>query len=103
MPVTIQLNDTLAAELQEKAAAHRLSLEEFTLHPLDGALGEMNAADRWAAHDKRRLELIRKSCTSGLSSEEEGELQGLQAALDQRLEPLDDLLLGSLGHWQIAA
>ena len=100
MPVTIQLNDALAAQLQKKAAARRLSLEEFTVHLLDGALGEMETADQWGAQNGRRLDLIRKSCTSSLSSDEQLELQELQAALDHRLEPLDDRLLESLRHWQ---
>jgi hypothetical protein len=102
MPVTIQLNDALAAQLRKTAAARRLSLEEFTAHLLDGALGQIEAADRWAAQNQRRLDLIRKSCTSSLSSQEQVELQGLQTALDQRLEPFDDALLDSLRHWQSA-
>jgi len=96
VPVMIELNDALAAQLQEKAAARRLSLEEFTVHLLGGALGQMEAADQWGAQNSRRLDLIRKSCATGLSSPEQLELQALQAAVDQRLEPLDDVLLESL-------
>jgi hypothetical protein len=103
MPVTIQLNDTLAAQLQEKAAAHRLSLQEFTVNLLDGALGQLDADGEWAVQNQRRLDLIHKSYTSSLSCQEQAELQGLQAALDQRLEPLDDRLLDTLRQWQSAA
>jgi hypothetical protein len=39
VPVMIELNDALVAQLQQKAAARRLSLEEFTVHLLGGALG----------------------------------------------------------------
>ncbi len=103
MPVTIQLNDTLAAQLQQQAAARRLTIEELAAHLLDGALDRLDAADQWAAHNKRRLDLIRKSSTTHLSSQEQVELQDLQAALDQRLEPFDDGLLESLRNWQSAA
>jgi hypothetical protein len=103
MPVTIQLNDSLAAQLQERASARSVSLEEFTAHLLDDALGQLQAADQWAAQNRRRLDLIRKSCTTNLTCQEQEELQGLQAALDQRLEPLDDQLLENLRQWQSAA
>lgn len=99
MTVTIQLNDALATQLQQKAAAHQLSLEEFAVRLLDGALGRL-ADDEWTERNRRRLELIRKSCAGSLSAEEQAELQALQAELDQRLEPLDDQLLGTLQHGQ---
>jgi len=103
MPVTVQLNDALAAQLQRKAAARQLSLQEFTLHLLDGALGQIEAADQWAAQNRRRLHLIHQSCTTGLSAQEQAELQALQAAVDQRLEPIDDGMLHGLEQWQNAA
>lgn len=103
MPVSIQLNDDLAAQLQQKAAARGLSLEKFTVHLLDGALSQMESADEWAVQNQRRLVLIHKSSTIGLCAQEQVELQGLQATLDQRLEPLDDHLLDSLRLWQSAA
>jgi hypothetical protein len=103
MPVTIEINDVLAAQLQQKASAHRVSLEEFALHLLDGALGQIQATDLWAANNRRRLDLIHQSCTTSLSVQEQQELQELQAALDQRLEPVDDRLLDALRQWQTAA
>jgi hypothetical protein len=102
MAVTIQLNDVLAAQLQTKAAARQLSLQEFTLRLLDGALGQIEAADQWAAQNRRRLDLIRQSSTTVLSSQEQAELQELQMELDQRLEPIDDRLLHGLEQWQNA-
>jgi hypothetical protein len=101
--VTIEINDVLAAQLRQQAAAHRISLEEFALHLLDGALGQVQAADLWEAKNRRRLDLIHQSCTTSLSVQEQQELQELQTALDQRLEPLDDRLLDALGQWQKAA
>jgi hypothetical protein len=103
MPVTIQLNDALAAQLQKKAAARQVSLDDFTTHLLDGVLGQMDEADQWASKNHRRLDLIRKSTTTSLSSQEQAELQALQTMMDQRLEPLDDRLLDALRQWQITA
>ena len=102
MPVTIQLNDDLADQLQRKAAVRRLSLEEFTIRLLDGALGEIEAAEAWEDQNRRRQALIRKSSATGLTAEEQAELQELQATLDQRLEPLDERLLEGLRHLQQA-
>ncbi len=101
MPVNIQLNDPLAAQLGKKALAHRLSLEEFAVHLLDGALGQIDAADRWKMQNGRRLELIHKCCTSNLTAKEDAELQELQNELDRRLEPVDDRLLDQLQQWQV--
>src|SRR5213593_1527145 len=61
MPVTIQLDDDLAGQLQRKAAEHRLSLEEFTARLLGGALGEIEVAEAWQGQNRRRVMLIRKS------------------------------------------
>ena len=102
MPVTIELNDALAAQLQSKAAARQLSLEEFALNLLGGAVGQIESADRWRSQNQRRLELIRTSCARALSAHEQVELQQLQDSLDLRLEPLDDCLLNRLQDWQSA-
>jgi hypothetical protein len=102
MPVTIQLDDDLAGQLQSKAVAHQLSLEEFTARLLGGALGEMAAAEACQDQNRRRVSLIRKSSTNGLSPQEQAELQELQTALDQRLEPVDEQLLDRLQHLQHA-
>ena len=102
MPITIQLDDDLADQLQRRAACRQLSLEEFALRLLGGALGELEAAETWELHNRRRLTLIRKSPASGLSASEQAELQDLQATLDQRLEPIDDQVLAGLQHLQQA-
>lgn len=102
MPVTIQLSDELAADLERGAAARRVSLQEFTLRILDGARDEIKEADEWAGNNRRRLDLIRKSCTAGLSEVESAELQELQNALDQRLEPADERLLAGLNQFRAA-
>src|SRR5439155_26976068 len=72
MPVTIQLNDDLADQLQRKAAVRQLSLQEFTIRLLDGALGEITAAEAWEDQNRRRQALIRKSSATGLTAEEIG-------------------------------
>ena len=102
MPVTIQLDDDLAGQLQRKAAARQLSLEEFTARLLGGALGEIEAAEAWQGQNRRRVMLIRKSFANGLTPQEQAELQELQAAFDQRLEPIDEQLLDRLQHLQDA-
>jgi len=49
----------------------------------------------WAEVQRRRVELIRQDRESGLSSEEQTELERLQAEVDQGLAPLDQALLAT--------
>jgi hypothetical protein len=43
----------------------------------------------WHKTNQRRLALVRKSATVGLTPQEAGELQQLQIAADRRLEAMD--------------
>jgi hypothetical protein len=51
--------------------------------------------EAWHEVNRRRGELICKSRDFGLTEEEHQELDRLQAAVDQRLEPMDRRLLAS--------
>jgi hypothetical protein len=96
MPVSIQIDDALARSLRQEAAAQHLSLEEFALQLLRDEVIRLAASKDWPAKNRRRLALIQKTTTVGLSRAEETELELLQAALDKRLEPLDEKLLANL-------
>ncbi len=64
---------------------------------------QTGAVDQWAVQNGRRIELIHKSGASGLTPQEQVELQALQAEMDRRLEPIDDLLLARVRQWESAA
>jgi hypothetical protein len=54
--------------------------------------------------NQRRAALIQKNRSLGLTAEESRELDGLQAAIDQRLEATDRKLLGAAEEFrQLAA
>jgi hypothetical protein len=93
MNLTISLDEKQAAHLQRQASARQLSAEQFARDLLGDALGRIVADETWGALNRRRIDLIGKSRSSGLSAEEARELEHLQAAVDRRLEPMDRQLL----------
>ena len=96
MTLTIPVDDVLVDQLRKKAAVPRLSVEQFVADLLHEAVGQLEVAEYWESQNQRRLALIRKSATTTLPAEEITELEGLQAALDRQLEPMDDQLLAGL-------
>jgi hypothetical protein len=95
MNLTIALDEPLAARLQQEASRRRLALEEVARDLLGSALGQIAEEDAWHQVNLRRGELIRKSRDRDLTAEESKELDRLQAAVDQRLEPMDRHLLAA--------
>lgn len=93
MDLTISLDEPLAAQLQLEASARCLSPEQVARDILGGALGKIAKEEAWRQANNRRTELIRKSRNLRLTAEESEELNRLQAAADQRLEPMDRHLL----------
>lgn len=102
MTLTINLDEALTVQLRKQAAARHLALEEFAAHLLGEAVARLESPQQWEQHNQRRLALIRKSSSTLLSAEEAAELDDLQAALDRRLEPVDDRLLAALERMQHA-
>jgi hypothetical protein len=103
MSVTITLTNPLAEELQTRAAAQRLSVEEFATRLLGQAVQQLDDSERWQAQNARRLALLRKSKTAALGADEQAELQQLQAAADRQLEQVDQRLLEELNKMRQAA
>src|SRR5262249_16583736 len=95
MALTITLDEALTTQLRQHAAALQVSLEECAAQLLSAAVTQLADTARWQQHNQRRVALIHKSMTTPLSREEAAELEQLQAALDQRLEPMDEQLLSS--------
>jgi len=95
MNLTISLDEPLAAQLQREASARRLAPEQVARELLGRALGKMAEAETWHQLNRRRADLIRMSRDRGLTVEERKELDELQAAVDQRLSPMDQQLLAA--------
>lgn len=92
MSVVITLDDSLATQLDTRAAAINLSVEEYAQQVLREVACE-NANGEWRGSNRRRGELIRKQFKDGLTTEEHVELQRLQEMADRRLDQLDDQTL----------
>jgi hypothetical protein len=104
MNLTISLDEPLATQLQQAASARRLSPEQVARDLLGSALGTIAEEETWRQLNRCRGKLIRKSRDHGLTAEESKELDRLQAAVDQRLGPMDwELLAAAQQFRQLAA
>src|SRR5262249_62203050 len=97
---TFTCNAGSAVRWPREAPPPRRSSEQWALTVLDQATAGSQELQTWAALNRRRAELIRRRYTSGLSEAEERELAGLQAAVDQTLEPWDRELSSRLAHYE---
>ena len=95
MNLTISIDEALAAQLHREASARRLAPEQVARDILGCALGKIAEEEAWRQVNQRRADLIRKSRNLHLTAEESQELDRLQAAVDQRLEPMDRQLLAA--------
>lgn len=93
MNLSISLEEPLAEQLRRQASARDLSPEQAAREILGGALNRIADEEAWQAANRRRAELIGKSRDLGLTTVESNELDRLQAAVDQRLAPMDRRLL----------
>jgi hypothetical protein len=96
MPVTITLRDDLADGLARQAGDRHISLEEWTTRILEEAVGDNSGEIAWIKLNSRRLALISKECTTGLTDAEAAELAVLQDAAAKASEPQDRKLLERL-------
>ncbi|HMV87582.1 MAG TPA: hypothetical protein PLD20_15525 [Blastocatellia bacterium] len=103
MPVTITLNDNLAAQLLGQAQAQLLSLDQWVLTILGQAAEHQQEFQTWAALNQRRFTLIRQRYTSGLNEAEERELAELQASVARALDPWDREMGKQLEHYESLA
>ena len=100
MSVTITFQNDLAQRLETEALQRHVSVEELATTILDRAVSSTHAA--WGQHNQRRLTLIRKSIQQLLTTQEQQELDTLQAALDVRFDDFDAALKSQLDHMHSA-
>ena len=100
MSLTINVSEPLARRLQSRAEAQRVSVEERASQILESGIQGPLAPDQWSVANKRRVLLIEKRFSSGLTDEEQAELQRLQDLADQQLEELDALMLRDVGRME---
>ena len=96
MSITITLQQDLAERLEAEAMQRSISVEALATAILDRAVTQ--TYDAWGEQNQRRLTLIRKSIQHSLLTEEQRELDSLQAALDARFEDFDAALISQLNQ-----
>jgi hypothetical protein len=80
MSITITLDQDLARRLRSQAKARNLSVQEWALTILANASEHPDAPETWLDLNTRRLALIKKHHTAGLTEAEEKQLTRLQEA-----------------------
>ena len=100
MAVTITLNDDLAFRLARGAEQQRLSIQEWATRILEQAADPEHGESAWRDLNARRLALISKEFSSGLTDAENAELDALQEAVARASEPQDRRLLEQLREYE---
>jgi hypothetical protein len=103
MTLTITLSDPLASRLQSRADTERVPVGELASRLLEHGIQSPLDAEPWRIANQRRLVLIQKRFSSGLSNEEAIELQQLQELADRQLEEMDMHLLHDVASMENAA
>jgi hypothetical protein len=99
MALMITVRDPLAQELKSAADERNVAVEQFA----NELLGQAVRAREWPGANHRRLALIRKQFTEGLTGAEAKELQELQCQADRHLEALDAEMLNDVSSMERAA
>jgi hypothetical protein len=102
MDLTVQIEDTLAEELRQEAAAERVSPEELAHRLVRDAFQQRVARRRWPAQNRRRVELIAQKMHGPLPASEQEELDRLQLLAHQRAASFDEELRQGLEAFRLA-
>jgi hypothetical protein len=103
MSVSIPLDDELAQRLHSQAQARCLSLQQWTLLILRQASEQPGDPQAWTQFNARRLALIQRRYSEGLTAAEEQELVDLQDVADALCEPADRRRLERLAELELQA
>ena len=93
MSLTITVPDPLARQLQSRAQAEKIPVDELASRLLKTGMQDPLEPEQWTIANGRRVALIEKRFNSGLTDQEQEELQQLQELADHQLEELDALML----------
>ena len=77
MALTVELDEELAAKLQQRANARQVSVRDFAVSVLMDAVQLPLDFRSWKLVNARRLELIAMEYRQGLSAAEASELDGI--------------------------
>lgn len=103
MSLTITVPEPLAKRLQSRAQAERVPVDELASRLLENGMQSPVEPHEWRMANERRVALIDKRFTSGLTDHEQDELQRLQELADRQLEELDALMLEDVARMESSA
>ncbi len=103
MSITITLDNELADKLARQAEDHHASLQEWAVRVLEDVVENGHDVTAWTRLNARRLALISKEHTDGLTDSERTELADLQDAVAKACEPQDRELLERLEAYEVSA
>jgi hypothetical protein len=103
MSLTITVPDPLARRLQSRAQAEKVPVDELASRLLETGMQSPLEPGQWTVANQRRVALIEKRFSSGLTDHEQEELQRLQELADHQLEELDALMLKDVARMEATA
>jgi len=103
MSLTIRVPEPLARQLQSRAEAEKVAVDELAARLLAAGMQNPLDLEQWTAANQRRVALIEKRFRGGLTDSEQEELQHLQELADRQLEELDTLMLKDVADMEAAA
>lgn len=103
MSLEISVPNVIAHRLRLRAEVEHVSVEDLVQRILLQGLDSPLALGQWDTINPRRVQLIEKRFSSGLSVDEERQLKQLQELADQQLEKLDERLIDDLARMERAA
>lgn len=103
MSLSINVPEPLATQLQTRAQAEQVPVDELASRLLESCIRATLPPEQWKTANARRVALIEKRFLSGLTSQEEEELQALQEMADRQLDELDQTLLRSVSELEVRA
>jgi plasmid stability protein len=103
MSLTINVPDPLAERLQLRAQAENIPVDKLASRILENGMQRPYVPQQWSVANQRRVALIEKRFTSGLTDHELEELQHLQNLADRQLEELDAKMLNDVARMEANA
>lgn len=100
MTITIPLTPEVEASLRARASKQGMSLQEWATRILEQAVDPEHGESAWQSLNARRLALISKEYSGGLTDAESAELAALQEAAARASEPQDRRLLERLREYE---
>jgi len=103
MSLTITVADPLAGRLRTRAEVENIPVDRLASRLLESGMQPPLDLAQWTVVNRRRVALIEKQFHSGLSENEQAELQQLQELADRQVEEFDLARLNDVARMEASA